>query len=87
MLMSMARLTRRFQILLDDSRFEILERESVRTGKPVAELIRDSVDRVYGKDPAGRRAALDELLAERPMPVQDWPSMKSDMLASLHAEE
>ncbi len=76
-------MTRRLQILIDEPRYELLERESRRTGRSVAELIRGSVDAVYGIDRTERRAALDSLLAEEPMPVEDWAPMKRDMLDSL----
>jgi len=78
-------MTRRLQILIDEPRYEALERESRRTGRSVADLIRESVDVVYGLDRAERRAALDSLLAEKPMPVEDWDVMKQDMLDSLSA--
>lgn len=78
-------MTRRLQILMDERRYELLERESHRTGRSVADLIRESVDVVYGVDRAERRAALDNLLAEEPMPVEDWDVMKQDMLDSLSA--
>jgi hypothetical protein len=78
-------MTRRLQILIDEPRYEALERESRRTGRSVADLIRESVDVVYGLDRAERRAALDSLLAEEPMPVEDWDVMKQDMLDGLSA--
>lgn len=72
-------MTRRLQILIDEPRYELLERESQRTGRSIAELIRESVDAVYGLDRAGRRDALESILAEEPMPVEDWEIMKQDM--------
>lgn len=72
------------QLLIDEPRYELLARESERTGKSVAELIRDSVDRVFSVDTAARRNALDSMLAEEPMPVDDWAVMKRDMLDSMH---
>lgn len=78
----MATMSRRVQILVDEPRYEILERESRRTGRSVADLIRESVDRVYGADRARRHAALDGMFAEAPVPVEDWAEMKQE----LHAE-
>lgn len=80
----MSTMTRRLQILVDEPRYALLERESERTGMSIAELVRDSVDRVYGVDRAARRAALDSILAEPPMPVEDWGDMKQDMVDSMH---
>lgn len=79
-------MSRRVQILIDEPRYEMLERESRRTGRSVAELIRESVDRVYGVDRSARRAALDSMFAEAPMPVEDWPELKSDMIESMHPD-
>ena len=76
-------MTRRLQILIDEPRYELLERESQRTGRSIAELIRDSVDAVYGVDRAARRGALESILAEEPMPVEDWEIMKQDMTDTL----
>lgn len=76
-------MTRRLQILIDEARYVLFERESQRTGRSVAELIRESVDVVYGFDTAGRRDALASILAEEPMPVEDWDTMKQDMMDSM----
>lgn len=75
-------MTRRGQLIIDEPRYRLLERASDRTGKSIASLIRDSVDRVYGVDHQTRRAALESLLAEQPMPVADWDEVKQDMVDS-----
>jgi hypothetical protein len=59
----MGMMTRRLQILIDEERYALLEREAQRTGRPVA-----------------RRAAYDVVLAAEPMPVDDWPAMKQELL-------
>ncbi len=76
----MGTMTRRVQILVDDQRYAVLARESQRTGRPVAELIRDAIDGHYGVDPESRRAAYARVLAAEPMPVEDWDVMKRDLL-------
>jgi len=73
-------MTRRLQILVDDERYAMLERESQRTGRPVAELIRDAVDERYAMDPNTRRQAYERVLAAEPMPVDDWAVMKRELL-------
>lgn len=73
-------MTRRLQILIDDERYAMLERESQRTGRPVAELIREAVDERYAMDPAARRQAYERVLAAEPMPVDDWGIMKRELL-------
>ena len=73
-------LDRRVQILLDDRRYAVLEREAVRRGTSVAALIRAAIDRTYAGSDANRRAAGEALLAADPMPVEDWEDMKAGML-------
>jgi hypothetical protein len=80
----MGTMTRRLQILIDEERYALLEREAERTGRPVAELIRDAVDARFGVDPLARRAAYDVVLATEPMPVDDWPAMKQELLDTLY---
>lgn len=76
-------MTHRLQVLIDEPRHQLLEREARRTGKSVARLIRESVDQVYGTDRTRRRAALDGLLEAEAMPVEDWDVMKQDLVADL----
>ncbi len=79
----MGTMTRRLQILVDDERYAMLERESQRTGRPVAELIRAAIDGRYAMDPTARRAAYERILAAEPMPVDDWAVMKRELLDML----
>jgi hypothetical protein len=80
MLMTGSTMTHRLQILIDEPRYALLERESRRTGRPIAELIREAVDASYGVDREKRRAAADRLLAADPMPVDDWDVMQQEMM-------
>lgn len=82
----MATMTRRLQVLLDEERYALLERESQRTGRPVAELVRAAVDSRYGTDRTARQAAFQQILAAEGMPVEDWDVMKRDLLDSLHGD-
>lgn len=79
----MPTMTRRLQILLDEGRHALLEREAARTGVSVAALIRDAIDRVYAVGGAERRAAVERFLALEPVPVEDWDVMKRDLRDSL----
>jgi septum formation topological specificity factor MinE len=60
-------LTRRLQILLDEDRYERIERESRRTNQSVAATIRDAIDRAYPSDADAKRRAADAILAAEPM--------------------
>jgi hypothetical protein len=42
-------MSRRTQITLSDAQYDLLKRESERTGTSLAELVRRAVDRVYGR--------------------------------------
>lgn len=77
--MSMSKLNRRLQVLLDEERYDRLEREAERRGAPVASIVREAVDRLLAEE-TDRRAAGDRLLAAPSMPVEDWPEMKKDLL-------
>lgn len=74
--MSMSRLNRRLQVLLDEERYDRLEREAARRGSPVVTVVREAVDRLLAEE-TDRRAAGDRLLAAPPMQVDDWSEMKS----------
>lgn len=87
MLISMATMTRRVQLLIDAERYELLERESTRTGRGVSELIRDAVDSRFGYDLAARRAAYERFLDLAPMPVDDWKVMKAEILEMYDGSE
>lgn len=81
--MCMATLTRRVQILLDDERYRLLEREAERQGVPVAALIREAIDRSFAGGGDTRAHAAAALLAAEAMPVDDWSVMKERMLDEL----
>ncbi len=85
--MHMAMMTRRLQILVDEARYAVLEREAAATGRAIAELIRDAVDARYGADLAAQRAAYDRVLAAEPMPVDDWDVMKDELLDTVYGEQ
>jgi len=79
-------LNRRLQVLVDDERFELLARESERTGAPVGELVRRAIDREFSQGGRGaeRERAGRELLA-LPSPAgdglePDWEIQKQEML-------
>lgn len=84
MVLGMGTMTRRLQILIDDQRYALLEREAAVSGRAVAELIRDAIDSRYGVDLVARRAAYEQILAAAPMPVDDWDVMKGELLDTLY---
>lgn len=62
----------------------MLAREAERTGKPIAELIREAVDARYGLDHRAQDTAYATVLAAPPMPVEEWAGMKGDMLDTFY---
>jgi hypothetical protein len=77
-------LNRRLQVLVDDDRFDLLSRESARSGTPVGELVRRAIDHEYLRtaDETERERAGRELLAMAPPsgPEPDWEDQKREML-------
>jgi hypothetical protein len=63
----------RFQILLDEPRYQKVVREAARRGVSVATVIRDAIDRLPS-DSDERRAAIAAILEAAPMPVPDDPA-------------
>jgi hypothetical protein len=68
----MPRFSRRLQILLEEGQAAALERESHRTGRSVAALIRHAVDRTYRIDAGSRAEAMAAFLDADPVEVEDW---------------
>lgn len=68
-------LTHRLHILLDEDRWQRLDREATRRKVPIAVVVRDAIDEALpGGNAAARRAAADAILAAEPMPVPDDPA-------------
>lgn len=77
-------LTRRVQILLDEERYERLERRSRESGASVGALVRRALDEAYPPGSIDPERAGAEFLAAEPMPVEDWPAMKAELLETLY---
>lgn len=67
-------LTRRLQVLLDESRYERLREQAVRRGVSVGSLVREGIDCVIPVTLESKRAAWEALKAMPPMPVPDDPA-------------
>lgn len=81
--MSMS-LTRRLQVLIDDERYERLEREAERRQVAVAVLVRDAIDARYPADDDARAEAALRILAAEPMDVPEDPQDLRAELDELH---
>lgn len=74
----MSTLTRRLQVLLDESRYARLEREAERSSRSVAAVVRDAIDLAVPGEMTREQAA-DILLDAPPMAVEDWDDMKEQV--------
>ena len=72
-------LTRRLQVLVDDERYERLERESERTGASIGALVRTAIDERYSSVWPSPEEAGRGLLEAEPMPVGDWEDMEREL--------
>jgi plasmid stability protein len=80
-----SQLTRRTQLLLDDDLHRHLRETATQRGISMGALIREAIDEKLSRAQEDRAKAIDELLAAPPMPVDDWPVMKKQMLEDRYA--
>lgn len=83
MLILMAILTRRLQVLIEERRFAQLEHIARERGTTVAALVREALDQVYTQPPMSPRAAADQFLAREPIDVGTWHDAKADIEDSM----
>ena len=83
--MSSQPLTRRTQLLLDDELHRRLRETAAERGISMGALIREAIDEKFSRGQDARSAAFSKLLAAEPMPVEDWPVMKKQMLDDRYA--
>jgi len=83
--MATSSLTRRTQLLLDDDLHKRLREIAAQRGISMGALIREAIDEKLSSVQDDRAQAIDELLAAEPMPVDDWPVMKKEMLEDRYA--
>ncbi len=81
----MPQLTRRTQLLLDDDLHRHLRETAAQRGISLGALIREAIDEKLSRVQDDCAKAIDELLAAEPMPVDDWPIMKRQMIEDMNA--
>lgn len=79
-------LTRRTQLLLDDDLHRRLRETAAQRGISLGALIREAIDEKLSRIHDDRARAIDELLAAEPMPVEDWPVMKRELIEDMYAD-
>jgi hypothetical protein len=83
--MSSRPLTRRTQLLLDDELHLRLREIAQQRGISMGALIREAIDEKLSSVEDKRSRGYAKLLAAEPMPVDDWPVMKKQMLEGRYA--
>ena len=76
----MPSLTRRTQLLLDDDLHRRLREIAAERGISMGALIREAIGEKLSSVQDARTRAIDKLLAAEPMPVDDWPVMKQEIV-------
>jgi hypothetical protein len=79
-------LTRRTQLLLDDELHHRLRETATQRGVSMGALIREAVEEKLARTQDARARAIQELLDAEPMPVEDWPVMKRQMIEDMNAD-
>jgi plasmid stability protein len=78
-------LTRRTHLLLDDELHRRLRETAAERGVSMGALIREAIEEKLASAQGARATAFAKLLAAEPMPVEDWPAMKKQMLEDRYA--
>ncbi len=76
----MPSLTRRTQLLLDDDLHRRLREIATQRGISIGALIREAIDEKLTNMHDSRSRAFAKLLEAEPMPVDDWPVMKQEIV-------
>jgi len=74
-------LDRRFQILLDEERFERLSAEARARGLSVAALIREAIDEAFPPTSPAKARAARQILAAPDMPVPEPADLRTELEA------
>lgn len=78
-------LTRRTPLLLADDLHRRLRETAALRGISMGALIREAIDEKLASVQDDRAQAIQELLDAEPMPVEDWPIMKRQMIEDMNA--
>jgi plasmid stability protein len=78
-------LNRRTQLLLDDDLHRRLRETAAQRGISMGALIREAIDEKLSSAQDARAQSIQKLLDAEPMPVDDWPIMKRQMIEDMNA--
>jgi plasmid stability protein len=79
-------LNRRTQLLLDDELHRRLRETAAQRGISMGALIREAVEEKLASVQDARAEAIQQLLDVEPMPVEDWPVMKRQMIEDMNGD-
>ena len=74
-------LTRRLQILIDEERYQRLERAAEKSRRSVAAAIREAIDLAYPADLEEKREAAEAILSAPQIEVPDIAELKRELEA------
>jgi hypothetical protein len=72
-------LDRRFQVLLDEARYERLASEARSRGLSIGGLIREAIDRAFPAASFRRERALEQILSAPDMPVPEPSDLRAEL--------
>ena len=78
----MCMLTRRVQILIDEDRYERVERAAERGHRSVAAAIREAIDLAYPRDVDEKAAAAEAIFSAPQLDLPDVDELKVELEAS-----
>jgi plasmid stability protein len=79
-------LSHRTQLLLDDELHRRLRETAARRGISMGALIREAIEEKLPHAQDKRSRAFAKLLSAEPMPVEDWPTMKRQMVQDMNTD-
>jgi hypothetical protein len=82
----MPTLTHRTQILLDDELHQRLREIAAEREVSLGALVREAIEEKLLRVQETRSEAFAKLLEAEPMPVENWPTMKKQMLEDRYAK-
>lgn len=75
----MCMLSHRLQVLLDDERYKLVTALAKQRRVPVAEVIREAIDRGLGAAPRRRSAAARRIFEAPDMPVPEPTELRAEL--------
>lgn len=79
----MSALNRRLQVLVEEDRFEELERLATERSTSIAALVREALDRTFPTHGLPHQTAAERFLGRPPVQFEEWETLKGEIEQSL----